>query len=72
MCGIKGYSPKYFNPRSHEGSDATWVLMRQAKQNFNPRSHEGSDFILPAFLGLLRIFQSTLPRRERRQVLAGA
>ena len=33
----------YFNPRSHEGSDADWIRSRRRNSYFNPRSHEGSD-----------------------------
>ena len=33
----------YFNPRSHEGSDATTWSGWWISTNFNPRSHEGSD-----------------------------
>ncbi len=34
---------------------------------FNPRSHEGSDASNPVAYALFRMFQSTLPRRERRK-----
>ena len=34
---------------------------------FNPRSREGSDFIFVEGLFQLTLFQSTLPRRERRK-----
>ena len=57
-----------FNPRSREGSDS--CRMRScgaAGCNFNPRSREGSDSVTSAFPPFLRLFQSTLPRRERRQ-----
>ena len=37
------------------------------KRNFNPRSHEGSDRALPLNTVLSWIFQSTLPRGERRE-----
>ena len=36
------------------------------RTNFNPRSREGSDFYAITNYFSLRIFQSTLPRRERR------
>ena len=34
---------RYFNPRSHEGSDASRSPQRRETCDFNPRSHEGSD-----------------------------
>ena len=34
--------------------------------NFNPRSHEGSDLTVRNFCILQTLFQSTLPRGERR------
>ena len=37
--------------------------------NFNPRSHEGSDRAAVRLNLAARKFQSTLPRRERRQML---
>ena len=36
---------------------------------FNPRSHEGSDIYAGASMTSLPIFQSTLPRRERLQIV---
>ena len=36
--------------------------------NFNPHSHEGSDFTQYQLYNILGIFQSTLPRRERRSL----
>ena len=39
MTSVSGY----FNPRSHEGSDAAVDALDYLKANFNPRSHEGSD-----------------------------
>ena len=41
MTSVSGY----FNPRSHEGSDAAVDALDYLKANFNPRSHEGSDSI---------------------------
>ena len=54
-----------FNPRSHEGSDYVFngFLFRWAR--FNPRSHEGSDKQTDYFHLFKKLFQSTLPRRER-------
>ena len=40
--------------------------------DFNPRSHEGSDGIVTHSLHLRQIFQSTLPRGERRQTMKSA
>ena len=80
---------RYFNPRSHEGSDDMIVNFQHHLFNFNPRSHEGSDeqnefgrttaeisihaptrgatlYYLP--VENLDVFQSTLPRGERRTV----
>ena len=37
--------PKYFNPRSREGSDSTSSTLLPWLLNFNPRSREGSDKI---------------------------
>ena len=34
---------RYFNPRSHEGSDASFSTSTAFLCYFNPRSHEGSD-----------------------------
>ena len=56
----------YFNPRSREGSDSAAIARVSAWPNFNPRSREGSDGSnLPQFV-IDKLFQSTLPRRERR------
>ena len=43
------------NPKGAPGRD---------QENFNPHSHEGSDVDAPADGGMVKIFQSTLPRRE--------
>ena len=42
---------------------------RQLFFNFNPRSHEESDATYPVNISLMKIFQSTLSRRERHIVL---
>ena len=39
-------SKKYFNPRSHEGSDSAAPERNHRRSYFNPRSHEGSDRVL--------------------------
>ena len=56
-----------FNPRSHEGSDERWGMIGMTSTYFNPRSHEGSDVIILLCGKKARLFQSTLPRRERRR-----
>ena len=43
----RSHQIQYFNPRSHEGSDAKISKSRCFWMNFNPRSHEGSDAVLP-------------------------
>ena len=66
-----GSSSTHFNPRSREGSDAKahpeWINT----ENFNPRSREGSDEGDGAMFEVYVIFQSTLPRGERRDSVAG-
>ena len=54
-----------FNPRSREGSDALPRAPSFDRVHFNPRSREGSDPAPPVRLLHPRVFQSTLPRRER-------
>ena len=61
----KHYKLIGFNPRSHEGSDAMLTFISTVSLGFNPRSHEGSDALNPVAYALFRMFQSTLPRRER-------
>ena len=56
-----------FNPRSHERSDYfTPNKNRLTHVYFNPRSHERSDHCSLYHLSVLQLFQSTLPREERR------
>ena len=55
-----------FNPRSHEGSDDYNAPRSRAYGSFNPRSHEGSDMAVVRAGKKQNKFQSTLPRRERR------
>ena len=38
-----GRNTSDFNPRSHEGSDASSIKWIMQRLHFNPRSHEGSD-----------------------------
>ena len=57
---------KHFNPRSHERSDIIFDVGNNSHYYFNPRSHERSDDVF-AGIGIYNIlFQSTLPREERR------
>ena len=53
-----------FNPRSHEGNDASCGESEQNYWCFNPRSHEGNDGNSLQRLAWLW-FQSTFPRGER-------
>ena len=55
-----------FNPHSHEGSDRHTLQDDKLRQNFNPHSHEGSDSVASMSFASFPVFQSTLPRRERR------
>ena len=55
-----------FNPRSREGSDCFDCLTSFCHNDFNPRSREGSDSSALDPQDTLLLFQSTLPRRERR------
>ena len=43
------------------------LLQESSFTDFNPRSHEGSDAFINSLLFKCFSFQSTLPRRERRQ-----
>ena len=58
-------SSDYFNPRSREGSDIVGSNIVTVPADFNPRSREGSDGIPVMWQTAARLFQSTLPRRER-------
>ena len=55
-----------FNPRSREGSDVEKDFLIAVVQHFNPRSREGSDHLRLDKITPNHLFQSTLPRRERR------
>ena len=61
------YRNTNFNPHSHEGSDTTLQNSAESPMNFNPHSHEGSDVIESNDTSIATVFQSTLPRRERRE-----
>ena len=56
-----------FNPHSHEGSDSSSRSLLLCNSYFNPHSHEGSDIYIHISTYIFTLFQSTLPRRERRQ-----
>ena len=43
-CHFTAYT-RYFNPRSHEGSDDCFKFINNFCRDFNPRSHEGSDVL---------------------------
>ena len=43
MAGLKTKNPRYFNPRSREGSDDKLLGGLVFFVDFNPRSREGSD-----------------------------
>ena len=65
-CTVK-FAASNFNPRSHEGSDVrTHLSQGGISTYFNPRSHEGSDGLKDGNERPLFLFQSTLPRGERR------
>ena len=57
----------YFNPRSREGSDKPRKPRIHAINYFNPRSREGSDHVGFQHALAILLFQSTLPRGERRK-----
>ena len=54
-----------FNPRSREGSDGAIPCVMIRRIYFNPRSREGSDSMAKCGTLAGKVFQSTLPRRER-------
>ena len=55
-----------FNPRSHVGSDSACRRGLHTFACFNPRSHVGSDPYVAMTEDGRKVFQSTLPRGERR------
>ena len=60
---------KNFNPRSRVGSDVDYTLHDVNKgSDFNPRSRVGSDISRSVPFLCLMLFQSTLPRGERRSI----
>ena len=48
-----------------KGATCPYLQMCTHLFHFNPRSHEGSDLISSSLSVLIKVFQSTLPRRER-------
>ncbi len=60
-----------FNPRSRVGSDSERVRLAFIVVSFNPRSRVGSDPFAVRGAGADTLFQSTLPRGERRWWHAG-
>ena len=64
---LDSYQIEDFNPRSREGSDYQGTGYYAALSNFNPRSREGSDVIYSPYLFNKEVFQSALPRGERRR-----
>ena len=62
----KTFILRNFNPRSREGSDTTGAFTPAAFFNFNPRSREGSDATAAGTTIPSTVFQSALPRGERR------
>ena len=63
---ILGRIYAHFNPRSHERSDVSLLHFQSRPRDFNPRSHERSDLMLSMKHQSIPLFQSTLPREERR------
>ena len=55
-----------FNSRSRVGSDRIPRLKPSGSNGFNSRSRVGSDFSQATLLPMMREFQFTLPRGERR------
>ena len=48
------------------GATISMISLQKVWQNFNPRSHEGSDALIRSTPAATSVFQSTLPRGERR------
>ena len=66
VLGSYNFIFHYFNPRSREGSDQKDTSHILLNTDFNPRSREGSDNIFDLIDLCADLFQSTLPRGERR------
>ena len=58
-----------FNPRSHVGSDTPTLPVISNHCYFNPRSHVGSDRQSNRYAAVRYVFQSTLPRGERHNLV---
>ncbi len=56
-----------FNPRTREGCDRISQFFTSIGQSFNPRTREGCDESTAQDVPLDFMFQSTHPRRVRRQ-----
>ena len=63
-----GHANDRFNPRSRVGSDRDARSASPCRACFNPRSRVGSDRMHRRRQTKLKMFQSTLPRGERRIV----
>ena len=57
---------KDFNPRLQEGGDAERSFNDIVLVHFNPRLQEGGDNVDKSSLSLVKLFQSTPPRRKRQ------
>ena len=57
-----------FNPRTHVGCDITGMLTSRPTPSFNPRTHVGCDIETILLMLSYKLFQSTHPRRVRREV----
>ena len=55
MRQLPNRQKKYFNPRSHEGSDHSTARRSFSSSDFNPRSHEGSDHFSKASITASKI-----------------
>ena len=68
LPGILQNLANNFNPRSREGSDLVHTLYVVPRWDFNPRSHKGSDNVISGLGISVELFQSALPRGERRSI----
>ena len=59
-------SPFGFNPRTHVGCDDIVFSVSASGWCFNPRTHVGCDPETLVIYSILKMFQSTHPRRVRR------
>ena len=63
LVGISIHAPA-------KGATSCFWLTASKQDYFNPRSREGSDLSETTFDAVSNLFQSTLPRRERRDLAA--